>query len=192
MLLLIVVMSMVNNLEHVVSVYTSLIEGTSQTQAYSVVLAFDLFVIALIIYGKEQEALIIAITIFVINIIYYNVLGHVMNGNLDAKNINTLAASIIFSGLFSFAIHRSAVLIKEEQEDNSKLKANDAAKGEANRLEIKKLQDELTPLKEYKTKMVESLTCICGTEYSDHKKLGGHQSKCTEFKSYKVIPLGNC
>ena len=183
-LLAIVFISMVNNITHLVNVYTSLTSNENEIAAIFVVLAFDLFVIALIAYRKDKEALLIAIAIFAINCIYYDVLttSSKLLAQYNSEEMNKLAASLIFSGLFSFAIHRAAVLISEEKQESQESREN-----------TYELQQEIKDLKAYKSGIEESLTCSCGYKAENHKQLAGHQSRCEHHKAHKnnVISLAN-
>jgi hypothetical protein len=111
-LLLVVVLAMLNNLEHSAYVYHSISKHTfgipwlDWLQAGLVVVIIDLAVIAFVVNGRHKEAGIYSIAIFLINLIYSDginmfFLQPIVPGTL----INHGSAKIIYALMFTYSIY---------------------------------------------------------------------------------------
>jgi len=78
-MVIIILLTMFNNLEHSASVYLGISYNAAHAdwynkfQSYMVVIVFDLAVIAFIIKAKNTESVVFAIMLFVINCLFFNV-----------------------------------------------------------------------------------------------------------------------
>lgn len=165
-LLVIIVLTMYNNLEHSASVYYSISaqDGTNSPyqrfQSYLVVIVIDLAVIAFILHSNKKEAAVFAWILFLINALFFNILGSVHQIFLSEQThqmieeSNKLIAKIAFSGLFSYSIHRFGYvwyeLIQKQQEEKNAMD-NDT------KMDILKtvLQQEMQQKKEFEAQNVE-------------------------------------
>ena len=131
LLILILLLTMFNNLEHIAQVYHLQVEGTSHNslyewiESYSVVITFDLLVIALIIAGKVTESVTVAWLIFALNLIFFNGIGKGYDvyatfgtPHVFILALNAFVSTVIFSGLFAWSIHKLPILFKERLANN--------------------------------------------------------------------------
>lgn len=148
LLAVILLLTMFNNLEHIAQVYHAQVEGTSHSwlyewiESYSVVITFDLLVIALIIAGKVTESVTVAWLIFALNLIFFDAIGKGYDvwyffgsAKVFIASLNAFISTVIFSGLFAWSIHKLPILFKERIADNSTV--------EAFAILLKKSQDDL-------------------------------------------------
>ncbi len=121
-LLLIIVLTMYNNLEHSAKVYY-LISANSDypawynhLQSFLVVIVIDLSIIAFIITAKHKESIVFAWILFFINCIFFNIISTTFNiFNYTSKtsmlvSLNQLFSKLIYSSIFSYSIHRFSYL----------------------------------------------------------------------------------
>jgi len=131
-LLVIVVLTMYNNLEHSASVYYQISYNAlfqdwyNHMQSYLVVIVIDLSVIAFILAAKERESVIFAWVLFVINCLFFNVIGSVDQllksaDEFPVELVNHLLAKLIFSGIFSYSLHRFSSLWNLKGEDHAQV-----------------------------------------------------------------------
>ena len=133
-LLIIIVGAMVNNLEHSADLYMKISSKVSEVQAYSVVIIFDLIVIALIGVG-DTKALIFAISVFFINelswdgvTVFYQVYKKTwdVNYTIDKSTKEYLIliekglTMLIYGSTFAFTVHHFSYLYKAQLIKKSK------------------------------------------------------------------------
>ncbi len=121
-LLLIIVLTMYNNLEHSAKVYYQISANTSypdwynHLQSFLVVIVIDLSIIAFIISTRHQESIVFAWVLFLVNCIFFDVAGSmydILNGKSHVELItsfNRLLSKMIYSAIFSYSIHRFSYL----------------------------------------------------------------------------------
>lgn len=127
-LLLIITGAMINNLDHSAHLYMKISSSVSLYHAYSVVIIFDLIVIALIWIG-DAKALIFAISIFMINqlawdgtIVFYELFFRFSNPEKQIDNytksyldlITKATTMLIYGGTFVFTVHHFSKLFKSQ------------------------------------------------------------------------------
>ena len=243
-LLVIILGAMVNNLEHSADLYMKISSKMNELQAYSVVIIFDLIVIALIGVG-DSKALIFAISVFFINelswdgvTVFYQVYKKAwdVNYTIDKstqeylKLIEKGLTMFIYGSTFAFTVHHfsymyKAQLIKRSKfnglvstlrktladlstrlaESDSLLAEKEKALAEnlksvadmesklsaaneeltANQQQARKIQDELEELRNFKTRIDEELTCVCGVKFETMGAVHGHKTKCIVHKASK-------
>lgn len=125
-MLLIIVLTMYNNLEHSANIYYHLIQHNgygpfyNHIQAYLVVIVIDLSVIAFIVRAKNTESKVFAWLLFLINMLFFDVSGttYKLLTHPDTSHklelLNELTGQLVFSGIFSFTIHRFSKLYYNE------------------------------------------------------------------------------
>jgi len=133
-LLLIIVGAMINNLDHSAELYMKISERVSVTQAYSVVIIFDLIVIALIGVG-DSKALLFAISVFFINELAWDGVKVFYQIWMKAKDVNYVISDavseyltliekaitmLIYGGTFAFTVHHFSYLFKKQLAKKSK------------------------------------------------------------------------
>ena len=137
----IIVLSMANNIEHGAKLYLFLSDQEKNWIAYSVVIVVDLTVIAFVLKGKEKESRWFAWGLFVVNLLYWDILtvsyqlvvSLLMNNpDLFFDLLKKLIAMLLWSGVFAYSIHRFSLLLKEEIDNEAE-----------NLSAIEVLQDEL-------------------------------------------------
>jgi hypothetical protein len=130
-LLLVVILAMLNNLEHSAYVYHSISKHTfgipwlDWLQAGLVVVIIDLAVIAFVVNGRHKEAGIYSIAIFLINLIYSDginmfFLQPIVPGTL----INHGSAKIIYALMFTYSIYIFSKMYFERLENEKEEAAN--------------------------------------------------------------------
>jgi len=141
-MVIIILLTMFNNLEHSASVYLGISYNAAHAdwynkfQSYMVVIVFDLAVIAFIIKAKNTESVVFAIMLFVINCLFFNVFQSLYSIFYQASSIpsellkqdqeavksligeiNAVVAKILFAALFSYCIHRFSHLWYDQRKD---------------------------------------------------------------------------
>ncbi|TRX46323.1 hypothetical protein FNH22_31070 [Fulvivirga sp. M361] len=174
-LLIIIIGAMVNNLDHSAELYMKISDRVSQVQAYSVVIIFDLIVIALIWVG-DPKALLFAITVFFIDElawdgvkVFYQIVrkGQDITYQMDQSVQEYLTliekgiTMLIYGGTFAFTVHHFSHLFKKQLTKRAKLNSL-----------IMKLRISLA-----------ELTCICGERFENISSKFGHQRKCKSHKN---------
>ncbi|MEM9337283.1 MAG: hypothetical protein AAGA66_01030, partial [Bacteroidota bacterium] len=134
-LLIIIIGAMVNNLEHSADLYMKISSKVSTAQAYSVVIIFDLIVIALIGVG-DSKALIFAVSVFFINELAWDGINvfyqiYKKSGDIDytpdkftveyLSLIEKGVVMLIYGGTFAFTVHYFSCLFKIQTAKRSKL-----------------------------------------------------------------------
>ena len=121
-LLLIIVLTMYNNLEHSAKVYYQISANSSYSdwynhlQSFLVVIVIDLSIIAFIISTRHKESIVFAWVLFMVNCIFFDVAGSmydILNGKSHVELItsfNRLLSKLIYSAIFSYSIHRFSYL----------------------------------------------------------------------------------
>ncbi|HEY0029163.1 MAG TPA: hypothetical protein VGC65_00280 [Bacteroidia bacterium] len=121
-LLIIIALTMFNNLEHGAELYyriTGPIYPDSwlpyiHLQAYFVIIVIDLAVIGFIVNGKTKDSKAFAFLLFLINLLFWDVLTGISKTSLwDLPNVSLLIAKIFFSAAFSYLIHKMSSLYFE-------------------------------------------------------------------------------
>ena len=141
-MVIIILLTMFNNLEHSASVYLGISYNAAHSdwynkfQSYMVVIVFDLAVIAFIIKAKNTESIVFAVMLFVINCLFFNVFQSLYSIFYKASSIpsellkqdqeavksligeiNAVVAKILFAALFSYCIHRFSHLWYDQRKD---------------------------------------------------------------------------
>lgn len=127
-LMLIITGAMINNLDHSAHLYMKISSAVSIYHAYSVVIIFDLIVIALIWIG-DAKALIFAISIFLINqlawdgvTVFYELFFRFSNPEKQINEhtrtylelITKAVTMLIYGGTFAFTVHHFSELFKTQ------------------------------------------------------------------------------
>lgn len=121
-LLIIIALTMFNNLEHGAELYYRITEPIYpeswlpyiHLQAYFVIIVIDLAVIAFIVNGKTKDSKAFAFLLFIINLIFWDVLTGISTTHIaDVPKISLLLAKIFFSAAFSYLIHKMSSLYFE-------------------------------------------------------------------------------
>ncbi len=121
-LLLIIVLTMYNNLEHSAKVYYLISANPgypdwyNHLQSFLVVIVIDLSIIAFIITAKHKESIVFAWILFLVNCIFFDVIGSIYEifsykshaGLIES--LNRLLSKLIYSAIFSYSIHRFSYL----------------------------------------------------------------------------------
>jgi hypothetical protein len=215
-ILIIVMVTMLNNLAHNANVYYDLVAGikkftevdlTSLLHAYAVVVVMDISILAFITNKEDKAAIVFAWILFIVNMIYWEAIKDLYKFDInDPKKVSVLLSKLIWSGVFSYAIHKFSTLyvkmMNEEageisgaselevlKNENSSLKlayteavaaqklsAADLEKSEAN------LQLVAAHIKDYealKLQLEAENTCEhCGEIFKNRFAKNGHQNKC--------------
>ncbi len=121
-LLIIITLTMFNNLEHGAELYYRITEPIYpkswlpyiHLQAYFVIIVIDLAVIGFIVNGKTKDSKAFAFLLFIINLIFWDVLTGISTTHYaDLPKISLLLAKIFFSAAFSYLIHKMSSLYFE-------------------------------------------------------------------------------
>lgn len=122
-LLIIISLTMFNNLEHGAELYYKITEPIYpgawlpyiHLQAYFVIIVIDLAVIGFIVNGKTKDSKAFAWLLFFINLIFWDVLTGISQTHYkDVQQISLLVAKIFFSAAFSYLIHKVSSLYFEK------------------------------------------------------------------------------
>lgn len=122
-LLIIISLTMFNNLEHGAELYYKITKPIYpdswlpyiHLQAYFVIIVIDLAVIGFIVNGKTKDSKAFAWLLFIINLIFWDVLTGVASTHYaDVQKISLLIAKIFFSAAFSYLIHKVSSLYFEK------------------------------------------------------------------------------
>jgi hypothetical protein len=125
-LLLVVVLAMLNNLEHSANVYYSIskhtfgIEWLDWTHAALVVLIIDLAIIAFVVNGRHLEAGLYGVAICIINLVYSDGINMFFMEPLpEGEKINQGVAKVIYSIMFTYSIYIFSKMYFEKQQKST-------------------------------------------------------------------------
>lgn len=198
-LLLIIVLTMYNNLEHSANIYYQLIQNNGYSalynhiQSYLVVIVIDLSVIAFIVRARHRESKAFAWMLFVVNVLFFDVLGTSYKWLVEPQTaqkltyFNHLVGQLMFSGIFSYTIHRFSMLYYNSSSDTEDL---DQLKAENKRFRNEVEQNSQS--KKQLTAALESLA-ISNKELIDIKKhsenhLSELQTRLEHFRNELTCP----
>ncbi|MFY0689172.1 MAG: hypothetical protein JXQ90_18525 [Cyclobacteriaceae bacterium] len=204
---------MINNLEHSADLYKKISEDVNDYQAYSVVIIFDLIIVALIAIG-DSKAIIFAFSVFLINqlawdglIVFYSIFkGATYHLTSATKSYLELiqrgVTMLIYGGTFAFTVHHFSYLFKQQLLRQKKLNkivmklrsalaelsAENAKLSADNRSMKSKLAVQVGIASEGELKLIAAEKEL-SERYADIKNMSAELEELRSFKSAKLAEL---